>query len=268
MAGAPRRSGGPPMTRDFYDGLAPHYHLIFGDWEASIGRQGKQLDSVIRTEWPGTRAVLDAAAGVGTQALALAGLGYEVTASDISTGAVRRCRREAAARGLPLRVLAADLRDLAAPDGRFDLVVACDNALPHLLSDEELGRALRECLRCVRPGGGCLVSVRDYPEPPRTGVEMHPYGVKEANGARLVLWQVWTWDGPCYDLAFYVAEDRGGAECVARVFRTRYYAVPVSRLLALMREAGFERVRRLDGAFFQPVLVGTRPRTGGPVPGR
>jgi hypothetical protein len=29
-------------------------------------------------------------------------------------------------------------------------------------------------------------------------------------------------------------------------------------MVALMRAVGFEEVRRLDGRFFQPVIVGTR----------
>lgn len=88
------------MTADFYDELAPYYHLIFEDWQASIDRQGDWLDSFIRTEWPSTRTVLDAAAGIGTQALALASRGFRVTASDISTVALERAHREAALRGL------------------------------------------------------------------------------------------------------------------------------------------------------------------------
>jgi hypothetical protein len=41
--------------------------------------------------------------------------------------------------------------------------------------------------------------------------------------------------------------------------RTSYLAVPVEQVAGLMRTVGFERVRRVDGRFFQPVLVGTRP---------
>jgi hypothetical protein len=34
------------------------------------------------------------------------------------------------------------------------------------------------------------------------------------------------------------------------------------RLLDLMKGAGFERTRRVDGGFYQPVLVGTKPNAG------
>jgi hypothetical protein len=43
--------------------------------------------------------------------------------------------------------------------GGFDLVVSCDNSIPHLLSDAEISLALRQMLACLRPGGGCLGQV-------------------------------------------------------------------------------------------------------------
>jgi len=251
------------MTRDFYDRLAPYYHLIFEDWNASMERQGGQLDAIIRAEWGSdVRAVLDAAAGIGTQALSLAARGYAVTASDLSPDAIGRLQREAAARGLKIATAVADLRVLSRTHGVFDLVIACDNALPHLLSDEEIRQALSECYRSTAPGGGLLISIRDYQPRSHKGSEIHPYGVRCAGGERYVIFQVWDWDPPYYDLSLCVMEDGGGPECRTHVFRSRYYAVTAARLQDLMREAGFGRVRRIDGAFFQPVLVGTRPRAG------
>jgi hypothetical protein len=35
-----------------------------------------------------------------------------------------------------------------------------------------------------------------------------------------------------------------------------YYAVSIATLLRLMRQAGFKKVRRIDGAFYQPMLLG------------
>ena len=36
------------MTKDFYDRLAPFYHMIYPDWEQSIERQAAQLEKVIQ----------------------------------------------------------------------------------------------------------------------------------------------------------------------------------------------------------------------------
>ena len=55
----------------------------------------------------------------------------------------------------------------------------------------------------------------------------------------------------------YFVEDSGGPDCITHVMRAKYYAVGTDKLMALMREAGFERVQRLDEAFYQPVIIGT-----------
>ena len=43
------------------------------------------------------------------------------------------------------------------------------------------------------------------------------------------------------------------------ILKTSYLAIPVEQVTRLMRTVGFENVGRVDGRFFQPVLVGTRP---------
>jgi SAM-dependent methyltransferase len=65
------------MTQNFYDRLAPYFHLLYQNWEASTARQSSGLARVL-SEFgvaPGS-AILDAACGIGTQALGLAHLGY------------------------------------------------------------------------------------------------------------------------------------------------------------------------------------------------
>ena len=63
----------------FYDALAPWYHLVYQDWEASIAGQGEALGSLLTTEWgTGVRRLLDVTVGVGTQALGHAARGYDV----------------------------------------------------------------------------------------------------------------------------------------------------------------------------------------------
>jgi SAM-dependent methyltransferase len=120
-------------VRAFYDELAPLYHLVYEDWERSVARQGAALASLIAEYWgKDAQAVLDAAVGIGTQALGLLARGFRVTGSDLSIGAVRRARREAAERRLPLACMVADFRALPVPSATFDVVVLCDNSLPHL----------------------------------------------------------------------------------------------------------------------------------------
>jgi SAM-dependent methyltransferase len=245
---------------DFYDRLAPLYDLIFPDWDASIERQAEQLAGIIHERWGnGARSVLDVACGIGTQSIGLARRGFIVTASDLSAGAVERARAEAQQRGVEIDLSVGDVKAAHDHHGRqFDVVIACDNSIPHLLSDDEILHALRQMYDCTRPGGGCLVTVRDYDREERGTGLVKPYGVRDRDGRRYVLLQVWDFEGEVYDLAMYVVVDDGAARPATHVMRSKYYAIGTGRLLELMRRAGFASVERLDRRFYQPVLVGSR----------
>jgi len=256
------------MADDFYDELAPLYHLIYPDWNESIRLQGDKLSQLIEAEWPGGgahRKVLDVSCGIGTQTLGLAALGHVVTASDLSANEIERARHEAKLRGLDIAFSVCDMREAHTHHGGgFDIVMSCDNSMPHLQTDSDLLTALRQMTACLRPGGGCVVSVRDYEKEERGSNIVKHYGARVENGQRHVLFQVWDFDdggtGEHYDLGFFfVTEDLATHAVSTRVMRSRYYAISTTRLSELMQEAGLKDVRRIDGAFFQPVLVGTRP---------
>lgn len=87
---------------------------------------------------------------------------------------------------------------------QFDVVISCDNSITHLLTDGDLLLALRQMHDCARPGGGCLLTVRDYEREERGKGLVKPYGVREEGGKRYVLFQVWDFEGEDYGLAMYV----------------------------------------------------------------
>jgi len=245
-------------VRAFYDELAPWYHLVFQNWDASVARQGAQLESIIRERWgESARLVLDAAVGIGTQALGLAARGFRVVGSDLSPVAVGRARLEAGKRQLSLPCHVADFRALAIRPASVDVVLVADNALPHLEDERQIEAALAELHRCARPGGGLLLSMRDYGTPPAHGTaETHPYGERVWEGRRYQLHQVWTWRGPRYDVTMELVAE--GSTVPKAAVTTSYLAITPQRVAELMRAVGFADVARLDARFFQPVLVATR----------
>ncbi|WP_298432980.1 class I SAM-dependent methyltransferase [Ottowia sp.] len=244
----------------FYDQLTPFYHLVYPDWNASVRRQGEQLSALIAAEWPGSKKVLDVSCGIGTQAIGLALQGLSVRGSDLSEKEVERAKREASQLEVAVDFSVCDMRGALAHHGPgFDAVLSCDNSLPHLLTDEDLLVAFREMAGCISIGGGCLVTVRDYEKEERGKNLVKPYGVRIENGYRYLLFQVWDFEGQLYDLTFFfVVENLEAGEVKTHAMRSRYYAVSTSRLCELMEQAGLKNVRRLDGVYFQPVLVGTR----------
>jgi SAM-dependent methyltransferase len=186
--------------------------------------------------------------------------GFQVTASDLSAKEVERARREAKQRGQGIVFSVCDMRESYAHHaGGFDVVISCDNSVPHLLSDADILAALQAMYACLRPGGGCLLTVRDYDREPRGRNILKPYGVKEENGKRYLGFQVWDFEGDLYDFTIFVIEEDLSSKAIeTHAMRSRYYAVSTDKLLALMREAGFQQIARLDEKFYQPVLVGTK----------
>jgi len=246
------------VTETYYNSLAPYYKYIYPDWDASVRRQAEALDGVIR-EFTGEppKTVLDVSCGIGTQSIGLARLGYQVTASDLSPAAVEQARQEAARVGVQIDFQVADMRRAWDTCRRqFDVVLACDNSVPHLLDDGEILLAFRQFYRCTRPGGCCLISVRDYAILERKEMTIYPRLVHQADHGQIVLFDVWKFDGAHYEITTYLVEDTGTAEARTLVFRGgKYYCVEIPTLEKLFREAGFRAVHTLRERYFQPLIV-------------
>ncbi len=256
-------------TKEFYDNLSPYYHLIFEDWDASMARQGDALAQLIEAELPGIRAqdvrVLDAACGIGTQALPLATRGYQITARDLSSAAVARLQQEAQVRQLVIDAAVSDMRQVASSvSGSFDVVLAFDNSVSHLLTDDDLRAAFQQFLSVLRPGGVFLCSVRDYDNVQRGEPATHVYGRREHGGETFHLRQEWSWYDPMHYQGTIII-DRETPNGLVQELRTasRFYAISVGRLLDLMRESGFQDCSRIDETLYQPILTGRRVACGG-----
>ncbi len=263
--------GAAPRVAKFYDDLAAHYHLLFEDWDETIARQGRCLDRLIgEMSGPGPKTVLDATCGIGTQSLGLAQRGHRVSGSDLSCNAVERARLEARRRALPVEFRVCDVRRLgAAHSGGFDVVCALNNALPHLLGDEDLVEALRQMAAMTIPGGLLLASTRDYDrlkaERPRsTGLKIIDDGLE-----RRVVFQLWDWEADgslCHLQIFIIRQCRAQTETL--VFPSVYRALTRAMLTAALQAAGLTGVRWLmpeESGFYQPLVVARAagPRAGG-----
>ena len=246
---------------DFYDQLTPFYHLIYDDWEAAIETQATQLSTIISKygEQP-IQTVLDVSCGIGTQAIGLAEKGFRVTASDFSSEEIKRAQEEAKRRYLDIDFSVCDMREAYRHhQAEFDLVISCDNSIPHLLNDEEILKALSQLYACTCSGGVCLLSLRDYDKEARGRNIVKPYGVREEADKRYLVFQVWDFEGDVYDLSVYFIEEGRQTNSVkTHVMRSRYYAISPHHLAELMEEAGYVSVVRLDDQFFQPVLIGRK----------
>jgi 2-polyprenyl-3-methyl-5-hydroxy-6-metoxy-1,4-benzoquinol methylase len=237
------------------------------DWAASRAWQGALFDGLIQSGLgTGPKDVLDASCGIGTQALGLAARGHRVFASDLSPASIARAEHEAATAGLKLSGFAvADMRTLSEQiSQRFDAVLSCDNAIPHLLEDSELAAAAHHLHAVLRPGGLLIATIRDYDAAePRPGEAVPtPVRVLGEGESRRLVFQVWTWsaDGRSYEVEQFILRPEGEGWTTTSA-RTRYRALKREELSRVLTTAGFRDVRwhlPETSGFYQPLVTARR----------
>ncbi len=246
------------IIQTFYDNMASQYEKLFLDWQAATREQAEILDKLFRESgFEKTATVLDCACGIGTQAIGLAALGYPVTASDISDGELAQARARAANNQVAIRFEHADFCALSETfSEQFDIVICMDNALPHMLSESALEKAVRSITGQIAAGGMFVASIRDYDAllmetPPYSP----PYIHKTDKGQR-VAFQTWTWEGECYKLTQYIIDDEETLQISK--FDCAYRATRREELTNLLLANGCSEVVWKfpeETGFYQPIVV-------------
>ena len=192
---------------------------------------------------PGSR-VLDIGCGTGGVALSCAEAGAVVTGIDINAGMLEVARRkpvpvETGGSVEWVELGAVEIEDRF-PELTFDAVVSCDNAVPHLMTDNDLCQAMSSMLSQLRSGGLLLIGVRDYDQMadkrPKT-TPIRSFGIPPN---RRIVFQTWEWaeDGSLYDFDhFLLTETPDG--WVTHHGRNRYRAWSRAELESAAAGAGF-----------------------------
>lgn len=232
----------------FYNSLASRHRLFYYDWPAFVKREGSWLDKLLRPQR--ARAVLDCTCGIGTQAIALALLGYEVSASDLSEENLAEAQRGADEYGMFVAWHQADVRylDSVSLAGPFDAVLSLGNSLSHLLTEADMQAALRQMADQTRPGGLVMVGQRDWDaiaaERPRFQYR-HEHSDTPGPGQRTVLWDLWSYNDPL--VTFEVFFSQGGPDgWETDVYPLRYRMWQRREMVELMEEAGLTNVREVE----------------------
>ncbi|MBE7067657.1 MAG: class I SAM-dependent methyltransferase, partial [Ruminococcaceae bacterium] len=213
------------ITQEFYDSLASHYSKLFQDLDETIKEQAEMLDKLFSDNGYGKDAkVLDCACGIGTQTLGLAALGYNMSSSDISSKAMLEAKWESIRRNLTIRFAYTDFCKLAdAFKDKFDIIIAIDNALPHMTSRESLRVAVESIVNQLGGGGMFVASIRDYDELLKTKPSYSPPYIHSTENGQRVSFQTWKWEGENYKFVQYIIEDEKTLE--VKKFECEYRAV-------------------------------------------
>lgn len=246
------------ITQNFYDDMASQYEKLFQDWQATTQEQAEILKNIFEENgFDRTARILDCACGIGTQAIGLARLGYSVTASDFSDGALAEARERAEKNGVTIRFEHADFRALSETfSEQFDFVIAMDNALPHMLSAEDLERAVRSIIDQVRPGGIFVASIRDYDSLLQSRPPYSPPYIHKTESGQRVSFQTWAWNDENYQLTQYIIDDSETLQISK--FACEYRAIRREELTDLLLSGGCREVIWKfpeDTGFYQPIVI-------------
>ena len=246
------------ITQKFYDSMASHYDKLFLDWKATTEEQAILLQRIFQKyNFDEFASVLDCACGIRTQAIGLAMLGYNVTASDISNGEIAEAKTRATNANVDIRFENADFCALSDVfSEKFDIVIAMDNALPHMLSSEDLGRAVKSISGQIKENGIFVGSIRDYDALLQNKPPYSPPYIHETEKGKRVSFQTWIWNDDCYKLTQYIIDDEETLEI--NKFECEYRATRREELTNLFTANGCKEVVWLfpeETGFYQPIIV-------------
>jgi glycine/sarcosine N-methyltransferase len=237
-------------TNSFYDAIADHYHLFFRDWQAVMQREGSALRRVFRAANAGEIGkVLDASCGTGTQAISLAALGYEVTAADASQAMLQKAQANAKAQNVAddMTFINVDFLGLRkALTGHYDAVVSKGNALPHLLTDDELRAALQNFYDLLRAGGLVAIGIQDFDLMLEDRPRFVPRQVHLDDPERdVILFDIYEWEDTepvRVKLNTFIVSGKEDAYTANR-FGVTYRALRRAELEAMLAAVGFTQIK-------------------------
>jgi SAM-dependent methyltransferase len=135
-----------------------------GDIPWNTGRPSSELQRVLTETHIEPCRALELGCGTGTNAVWLAQQGFDVTACDISPLAIEQARRSAAAAGVSVRLLVADvLQPPAELSGPFDFVF--DRGCYHVVRRDDVAAYLQTVRGLTRPGTFALILAGNAREP-------------------------------------------------------------------------------------------------------
>ena len=241
------------ITQTFYDNLASQYDKLFMDWQATTREQAVILNNIFKDGgFDNAARILDCACGIGTQAM-----GYNVTASDINRGELAEAKERAAKNGVNIRFEHADFCALSETfSEQFDIVIAMDNALPHMLSRERLEAAINSITNRIAPGGMFVASIRDYDALLKDKPPYSPPYIHKTQAGQRVSFQTWEWEDDHYKLIQYIIDDEG-ALGISR-FECEYRTIVREELTELLTACGCGSVEWKfpeETGFYQPIVI-------------
>lgn len=217
---------------EFFAGL--YGHVLGGrSPEKRAPREAALIKKVLHLR-KGQR-VLDCPCGLGRIGRELARLGLDVTGVDLTASYIRRARRRAARRGLAVRFMQGDMRELPF-NGEFHAVVNWFTSFGYFDDAGNLAAA-RAAFAALRPGGKFLIEMmnKSWLRPRFT-----PRGDETVSGVRIVRRSRWHREGHRVINTWTFSKGRR-----RETHRFSHCLYTARQLRAVLGAAGFRDIRLL-----------------------
>jgi len=162
------KSGGF-LPMGFYEEISRYYDYIF-----PVGRQ--QLDFIKAFAGDTGTSILDVACGSGGYSVALAGLGYKLTATDLETEMIIKAKAKAEAAGVQVNAFTCDMKELEKKlvGNRFGCIFCIGNSIVHLGSMGDILDVLKQMHSLLNRGGKLILQTINYDRILKSGISGLP----------------------------------------------------------------------------------------------
>jgi SAM-dependent methyltransferase len=228
-----------------YDTLSEDYHWLYSDY-ALCGKPALEGNEDVLTEAGLNARILDCSCGIGTLAVALAKLGYEISGSDASPGMVEQAIQAAKNANVDIPLNCCPWEDLPGHfTERFDLVFCIGNSIGHTRNREEMVRSLEGMRAVLGNGGKLVIQSRNWEQLHKEKKRFTHFQWRERGGQRCLPLYVWTFPekfDDAHTIDVVLVFDSGGTASI-RSYSVVYYPFHVEELVERLRCAGFTEIR-------------------------
>ena len=165
-------------AENFYDKIANKYSWFFSSRDKAMERTIDDLKPIL--DKFSVQTILDCSCGDGLQAIPLAKQGYSVDAGDISVNILEKAREFAERENVEINFKQADFRELEKTfTDTYDCVLSLGNSIAHLMTDEDIKKAVSSIYNRINPNGIVLVGMRDYDKMLAEKKRFHPMRIND-----------------------------------------------------------------------------------------
>ena len=234
----------------FYDTIAEKYNWFFSSRETVTERLIEQLNPIL--EQFEIKTILDCSCGNGLQTIPLAKQGYFVDGGDISVNMLKKASEYAEKEGLKLNFKQTDFRELEKTFTKtYDCVLSMGNSIPHLLSDEDIERAVLSIYNRINPKGIAVIEIRDYDKMLAEKKRFHPMRINDIqDGFRYSILYVFDYLPKIIRFNIvYLMENMETNEKTMKQESVDYNPITKNDLINFLKTAGFASVDYTNGLY-------------------